>query len=352
MDRLRGTSRRYGRRTRLLNVRVVLEIVVLCLAAVAILARLSSAASARRLDGDRLSGRLRSFALVATTLAVELLGLRVGLDLVPAVGGWSYAAPGAVCWAALVATAAAVAAGLRDGSTRPEAGLYALPWLALSLGQLHRGYAPGRFFIWGAVCEWAGIVLVAGLIAWLYHRFATRARWLGRAGDSAFPRGDWFQALQAVLAAATAAVTVWIATDFSFDGMGQEVALFGLAGRQAACPAALMLLGAAILMAWQSSGGWRAGWQYAALAAGVLFTTSVGWARLPAPGPGGDPPWLAGSGNLMISAAMMTLLTRVGLARVLPRSGDWITRARRAAPVFGGLALLMLAVVVAGRYLR
>jgi hypothetical protein len=49
---------------------------------------------------------------------------------------------------------------------------------------------------------------------------------------------------------------------------------------------------------------------------------------------------------------MMTLLTRVGLARVLPRSGDWITRARRAAPVFGGLALLMLAVVVVGRYLR
>ena len=49
----------------------------------------------------------------------------------------------------------------------------------------------------------------------------------------------------------------WIALDFSFDDMGQDVALFGLAGRQATCSAALMLVGATILMAWQSSGRWR-----------------------------------------------------------------------------------------------
>ena len=43
----------------------------------------------------------------------------------------------------------------------------------------------------------------------------------------------------------------------------------------------------------------------------------------------------------MISAAMMTLLTGFGLPQVLPGSGDWIARARRAAFVFGGLASLL-----------
>ena len=132
--------------------------------------------------------------------------------------------------------------------------------------------------------------------------------------------------LQALLVLTDATLAVWIAADVSFDGLGAGVALFGLSGRLVACPAALMLLGTAILMAWQSQGRWRAGWQYAALGLGMLFTTTIGWATMDA---ATASPWLHRSVNLLISASMMTLMTGVGLGRVLPRRSDWIPRGRR-----------------------
>ena len=124
------------------------------------------------------------------------------------------------------------------------------------------------------------------------------------------------------------------------------MALFGLSGRLVACPAALMLLGTAILMAWQNQGRWRAGWQYAALGLGMLFTTTIGWSTMDA---ATASPWLHRSVNLLISASMMTLMTGFGLGRVLPRRSDWIPRGRRAMPVFGTLALLLAATLVARR---
>jgi hypothetical protein len=334
------------------TVRAVLETIIFSLASVSMLATLVDAVSRHRRREARGSRPLRALAGGAMSLAVLLLGLRVVPDLLPAVCGWEYARPDPAGWAAAAAVGVAVL-------VRPLAGpggeaalaLYGVGWSMLSLGQLQRGYAAGRFFLWGAVFEWAAVILVSALVAWLFRRFAPRLRRLPVHADRPYPPGLW-QILQAGSAAATAAVTVWIAVDFSFDGVGEAVALFGLAGRTAACPAALMLLGAAILMAWQSRGLWRAGWQYAAMAAGVLFTTSLGWSRLDLPADGVEPPWLAGSRNLMISSGMMTLLTSFGLARVLPRSGDWVTRARRAAPIFGGLAIVTLAVVVAGKYLQ
>ena len=143
-----------------------------------------------------------------------------------------------------------------------------------------------------------------------------------------------------------AALAVWLAIDFSFDGVGESVALFGWSGRSSGPPAALILIGAAIVMAWQTTGAWRAGWQYAAMAAGVLFTSSIGWAGIDADPATGDARWLHRSVNLLVSASMMTLLTSFGLARVLPRNSDWITCGRKARTAFAGLALLMLAIVL------
>jgi hypothetical protein len=109
-----------------------------------------------------------------------------------------------------------------------------------------------------------------------------------------------------------------------------------------------MLIGAAIVMAWQSQGARRIAWQYAAMAAGVLFTSSLGWAQLDgtSEGSAGGAGWLQLSINLMISTAMMTMLTRYGLAKILPRSSDWVSRARRAVPIFGSLALFMFVIVL------
>ena len=230
--------------------------------------------------------------------------------------------------------------------------LYALGLAALGLGEIQRGYSPAKFFVWGGVCEWAGFVLVAALLGWTLRSIKPVADALGTADASARSAGEWFPRSQALLAAAVAVLAAWIALDFTFDGMGEGIALLGWSGRRAGCPAALMLVGAAILMAWQTAGAWRAGWQYAALSAGVLFTSSLGWARLDSAvaHAAGDSPWLHRSLNLLISASMMTVLTRFGLARVLPRQSDWIPRARRVTPVFGGLALLLLAVVLLQKF--
>ena len=126
----------------------------------------------------------------------------------------------------------------------------------------------------------------------------------------------------------SALLIAWILVDPAFDGMGEGIALLGLAGHRAANPAALMLLGATMLMAWQSSEPWRGRWQYAAFGAGLLFTTSLSWAGIE---PGTADTWHRRVVALLISTAMMTLLTRFGLARAIPRAGDWLVRARRAS---------------------
>ena len=243
----------------------------------------------------------------------------------------------------------AVVVSLWDGASRlPLAGLYALGLAAVGMGEIWRGFSPGKFFVWGCTCDLAGFVLVTALLGWLLPHIKSASTMLRIPNESTRWSVKWFLPSQALLAAVAAALAAWVSMDFSFDGLGEGVALFGLSGRLAGCPAALMLLGAAILMAWQAHGAWRAAWQWAAMAAGMLFTSSLGWAQLDAAVAFsvGDTPWLHRSANLLLSASMMTLMTRFGLALVLPGQSDWILRARQASPVFGGLALLMLTAVL------
>ena len=48
----------------------------------------------------------------------------------------------------------------------------------------------------------------------------------------------------------------------------------------------------------------------------------------------------------MISTNMMTIMTWIGLPRVLPKESDWIGRGRQASPVFAAAALFLLATVL------
>jgi hypothetical protein len=292
-----------------------------------------------------------ALAQVAAQTLVALLGLAVLRGAAQLL--WGGPPPVSLAnWAALIVASVILLAGLWDRQARFSlAGLYACALIALGMAQLQRGFAPARFFLWGAVCDLAGFLLVAALLGWGLARLPRQpgqrtGRWMRRLHLlSATDRWSvsWFPWVQALLAAAVACLTIWIAADLRFDGMGQGVALFGLSGRSAACPAALMLLGTCILMAWQSENRWRASWQYAALAAGVLFTTSVGWAMMESSTAG---PWLHRGVKLLISLSMMTLMTGYGLGRFLPRHSDWIERGRRAKSVFAGLALGLLVVLV------
>ena len=90
--------------------------------------------------------------------------------------------------------------------------------------------------------------------------------------------------------------------------------------------AALMLVGVTVLMAWQTRDSARAAWQYAAMAAGVLLSSALGWALLDSHSgtPTGDAPWLHRGVSLMVSSAMMTLLAGFGLGQILPSGSDWV----------------------------
>lgn len=222
---------------------------------------------------------------------------------------------------------------------------YWMSLLAVACGIVLRGVTPARFLLWSGLCDLTGFLIVAALMGW----GVPYARQRGGVERNHRSSPHWFAAAQAALFACCAALAAWVSLDFAFDGIGEGVALLGLAGRRAGCPASLMLLGAAVLMAWQTAGPVRAGWQYAALVAGVLFTSSLGWSGIDASTAGRTAAgaWLARGETLLISASMMTVMTGYGLARFLPADTDWIPRARRAMPVFAGVALLMLVLVLA-----
>jgi hypothetical protein len=310
----------------------LLSVQAICLAVNSAIWTLLAVLAPRGVPHDWLARRPLVFARVAVQVGILLTGLVAVEGLVRGLLDGEPLSLHAEDWLAWLAIGMALVACRWDPTAaRSGAGLYFWGLIGVGLVQIQRGFAPSQYFLWGSVCDLAGFVLVAALLGWVLtvaHR----------------PSGPWFGCVQALLVLTGATLAIGIAADVSYDGMGAGVALFGLSGRLVACPAALMLLGTAILMAWQSQGRWRAGWQYAALGLGMLFTATVGWSTMDA---ATASPWRQRGVNLLISASMMTFMTGVGLGRVLPRRSDWIPRGRRAMPVFGALALLLAAILVA-----
>jgi hypothetical protein len=209
---------------------------------------------------------------------------------------------------------------------------------------------PGpREFCWRAAAELSAFVLVAAALGVLLRKYQRFWQSIGIPCPSdRWPTG-WFMCLQAALAAVAGAMFVWVSIDPAFDGIGHDAALLGLSGRIAGAVGTLMLLMASILMARQSAQPWRLQWQHAALTAGLLLLGCGGWAALnPASDLAvGQAPWLHRSAVLLAAAAVMSLVSSLGLAKTLPEASDWIGAGRRAAPHFGGLTLLALVLVLA-----
>ncbi len=324
--------------TRLLTVMVVFLATASAVWAI-FAARYGTSVSGKRSDQ---CGIMPSHLLAA--LAAALFGLVVTVYVVNDLLNRPHHDPQPLDWLALATTCVAITVHLWDATARfPLWGLYAVGFMLDGMLLVQRDLSPGRFFVWTGTCELTGLLLVAAQLGWTWQRLPVIAAVLKIPGGADRWRGQWFCWTQAVLAAVAVLLIAWILLDPSCDDMGEGKALFGLSGHWASCPAGLMLLGMSILMAWQTRGRWRGGWQYAAMCAGILFTSSIGWARINSTFPEA---WSKRILDLLVSASMMTLLTRFGLARVLPWSGDWITRARRAAPVFGSAALLLAIVAL------
>ncbi|MHB8864055.1 MAG: hypothetical protein ACYC6N_16750 [Pirellulaceae bacterium] len=321
----------------------LVDLMVVCLAACSGVGALLAAGGRSRGPhlrediSDRL-GLTHLMAQLAVALFAGTVLFQIGRDL----GDYPHRAWQALDFLAGLATFTAVVIHLWDPTARfPLPALYALGLTLVGMLLVARDLLPGRFLVWTGICELTGFALVAALLGWGLQKFPQVVTTLRIPGDARRGSRTWFSCAQAVLALAAILLIGWILVDPGFDAMGAGTALLGLAGHQAACPAALMLVGTAILMAGQSRGTWRAIWQYTAMATGVLFTCSIGWAGIDG---STAAPWSRRIAYLLVSATMMTLLTGFGLTRVFPNSGDWLIRARRAAFVFAGLALLLAAV--------
>ncbi len=286
----------------------------------------------------------------------------------------------------LLAAVAAVVFCLWDPAARfPIAAVYLLGLSAVGFALGYREFGP-RQYVWTAAPELAGFVISAGFLGWLFSRLQSRIagrvvpaakaaefthaqhaphpepplgykRFLptivARLTDAASQPRLWFQGCQAFLGTVAAAHALWVSFDIGNDGLGLDTALFGLTGRWAGPPTALMLLGACIIMAWQASGTRRRLWQMAAFGAGFLLNLTIGLAALDAtPGtPVGNALWLNRLAVLLIGAAMLTLLSRFGLKGALPRSGDWLVVGRDVSPLFATITTVTLPALLMGEFL-
>jgi hypothetical protein len=246
-------------------------------------------------------------------------------------------------WWAIVATAAAIALLLWDRAARlPLLGLYVSGLIAIAM-QWDYWQESWRMTCLRAGTDLACFAIVAALAGWLLPKARWMCRWLWIPDYAERWPGEWFVQLQSFVACLAGALSVWLALDFGFDGLAKGIALFGLSGRLIGITNVLMVLGAAIVMAWQTKSEWRVQWQYASFIAGLFLLSSFRWAGID-PAQAGS--WLHRSVVFLVSAAMMTLLCSFGLKKVISSKSDWIATARRMTPFFGGMAILTLALVL------
>jgi hypothetical protein len=251
-------------------------------------------------------------------------------------------------WITLGAAAAAAIVLLWDRTARfVPAALYTVGLAAVGTALCASQLSP-RAACWRSASDLAGFVLGAAALGWLLPRLRPTWQKLRIPDEPDRWPDDWFHGLQAMLIVVGATLCAWVAIEPAFDAIGREIALLGLYGRMNGGAGALMLLGATILMAWQATGERRTNWQYAAFAAGVLFSCTNTWARLEtAAGTlSGDQPWVHCCAALMIATGMMTLLSSFGLRLVLPKQSDWLSAGRRIAPLLGGATVVMVLVVL------
>ncbi|MFH1267196.1 MAG: hypothetical protein ABIK89_15820, partial [Planctomycetota bacterium] len=330
------------------NFAAVLYTNVLCLAVGSCVWTLLRPAHPEGVPGIKLGGRALPFAHLAVQAGLAVLGVLVVISAVfdvrdvHRVPSLHDPATYQLGWLALAAASVATTLLLWDRTARfPLKAWYSIGLIAVGMALGVRELSP-RVFCWTAGHELAGFVLLAALLARLLSRMKPAWQALRIPGhDNRFPN-DWLPQVQAVVAGLALVLGAWISIDFAFD----EISRAGVAwitGRTAGPLSACALLAAGVLIAGQSSGRWRVGWQCGTIALGALVLAEWFWAWLP---PAWGVPWLHRSVILMAAAVVMALVSQFGLARILPAGSGWIASGRRMLPVLGGVALVLLALVL------
>ncbi len=321
---------------------------VLCLAVASFVWTLIGRVHPQGTPTWRFQDRPVSFSHAAVQVGLIVLGALTVMSAVHNVAALAHPIADRLGWLALGAVAAALVICFWDRRTRfPLPGIYLTGLIAVGMALDARALAP-RVFCWTAGHELAGFVLLCAVLGRLLPRMQPAWRAL-RVSTEPYGSGpEWFGQAQALVGSVLVLLSIWISIDFGFDQVSRE-ALPWLAGRPAGPLAALVVLAAAALMAGGSAGRPRAAWQLATFGLATLALAEVGWAWL-------DPAWLQQAGAsawlhrnviLFVASAVTTFFAGFGLPRLLPDGSDWIGAGRRCVPALGGLALVMLVVVLA-----
>ncbi|MFH1924336.1 MAG: hypothetical protein ABIP48_31175, partial [Planctomycetota bacterium] len=330
------------------NFAAVLYTNVLCLAVGSCVWTLLRPAHPEGVPGIKLGGRAWPFAHLAVQAGLAVLGVLVVISAVydvwdiHRVSSLHDPATYQLGWLALAAAAVATTLLLWDRTARfPLKAWYSIGLIAVGMALGVRELSP-RVFCWTAGHELAGFVLLTALLTRLLSRMKPAWQALRIPGhDNRFPN-DWLPQVQAVVAGLALVLGAWISIDFAFDGINRAGVAW-ITGRTAGPLSACALLAAGVLIAGQSSGRWRVGWQCGTIALGALVLAEGCWAWLP---PAWGVPWLHRSVILMAAAVVMALVSQFGLARILPAGSGWIVSGRRMLPLLGAVALVLLALVL------
>jgi hypothetical protein len=327
---------------------VLVDMNVLALAAGSIIWALIQIIYPQGIAHPRRNDKPLPFAHLAAAAGLAALGALAAVNVTLDLMKLEHEAIVPLGWYVVAAIAAAIMLLVWDRAARlPLLGLYVSGLTAIAM-QWDYWQEPRRMTCLRAGADLAAFAIITALVGWLLPKARWICRWLRIPDEADRWPGQWFMQIQAFVACVAGALGVWVALDFGFDGVAKGVALFGLSGRLVGITTMLMVLGAAIVMAWQAKSAWRVQWQYASFIAGLFFLSSLRWAGID---PAQAGPWLHRGVVLLVSAAMMTLLSSFGLRKVISSKSDWIGIGRRMTPLFGGVTILTLGLVLAQEWI-
>jgi hypothetical protein len=268
------------------------------------------------------------FPYFAALLALILLVLVVGPALDSDLVGGAIQVAGPFAWTAVLLVGVALGLCLWDRAAHfPPLALYALGLTAAGL-VLHGVAREPADLGWYAVLLLSAHAALAAVFRWMADEPIALGRRLGWP-----PRATgWMLPAQAAVASLVAVLSVWVCLDFGT-----------LTERMAGPLAVLVLVPVALQLAVTAPEAWRSGARTTALLLAGLALGEAGWAW---PNPAGAAVWLERNVLLLLTLAVMAALCSAALARLLADAPVWAETGRRLAPLFAGVAVLTLLVLL------
>jgi hypothetical protein len=291
----------------------------------------------------RFGTRAIPFAHAGVIAGLATLAVITAITLIADLSGSGPTSFDWLAWTALAALAAVTVMHLWDrAASHALPSLYAAGLIAIGMSLDVRGLQQ-ESLAWNAAPELAAYVLAAAAIARLLHGRLSLPCMSAAPNNDDSSHATWFGGAQLLFTLIAAGSSVWIAIGFGFDAMARWGWPEGV-GRLVGPITGGLALVTAVLMAGRSRPRDRHVWQHVSFALAAAVIAEVGWALL---SPEIELAWLHRNVILMASATLAMLGIKFALPRVLSATSDWLVQSRQAVAALAGVALVMLAMVLA-----